>query len=181
MPRLQPVSKTSADAKTAELLGTVEKTMGRVPNIIATMANSTAVAQAYLGFSQSLSSGQLSARLREQIALVVGETNSCDYCLAAHTALGKGAGLTESEACDARRAQADDEKERAALRFARKLVNERGIVTDEDVQSAKEAGFDDGEIAEIVANVTLNIFTNYFNHVAGTEVDFPVAPELTAA
>ncbi|QDU92614.1 carboxymuconolactone decarboxylase family protein [Lignipirellula cremea] len=181
MPRIQPVNRTTADSKTANLLGSVEKKMGQVPNIIATMATSPAVAQAYLGFSQSLSTGQLPARLREQIALVVGETNNCEYCLAAHTALGKGAGLTEGETCDARRAEAKDDKERAALRFARTIVNERGRVSDEDVQAVRQAGYDDGEIAEIVANVALNIFTNYFNHVAGTEVDFPVAPELTAA
>lgn len=105
MPRIHPVNRNTADSKTTNLLGSVEKKMGQVPNIIATMATSPAVAQAYLGFSQSLSTGQLSARLREQIALVVGETNNCEYCLAAHTALGKGAGLTEGETCDARRAE----------------------------------------------------------------------------
>lgn len=181
MPRIHPVNRNTADSKTTNLLGSVEKKMGLVPNIIATMANSPAVAQAYLGFSQSLSTGQLSARLREQIALVVGETNNCEYCLAAHTALGKGAGLTEGETCDARRAEAQDDNERAALQFARTMVNERGRVSDDDLQAVRQAGYDDGQIAEIVANVALNIFTNYFNHVAGTEVDFPVAPELSAA
>lgn len=179
MPRIHPVDQNNADSKTVNLLTTVEKKMGRVPNIIATMANSPAVAQAYLGFSQSLSTGQLPARLREQIALVVGEANNCGYCVAAHTALGKGAGLTEAETCDARRAIAQDEQEQAALQFARTIVNERGWVSDDDVQRVREAGYNDGQIAEIVANVALNLFTNYFNHVAGTEVDFPVAPELT--
>ena len=145
------------------------------------MANSPAVANAYLGFSQSLSTGLLPARLREQIALVVGETNGCDYCLATHTALGKGAGLSEQETCDARRAIATDDKVRVALVFARKVVSDQGNVSDEDVYQVRGAGYTDGEIAEIVANVALNIFTNYFNHVAGTEVDFPAAPELAAA
>ena len=181
MPRIQPVNKSTADAKTVDLLNTVEKKMGMVPNLIATMASSRAVAQAYLGFSQSLSSGQLPTRLREQIALVVGETNHCGYCLAAHTALGKGAGLSEAETCNARRAEVKDEKENAALVFARKIVEERGWVSDEDVETVRQAGYNDGEIAEIVANVSLNIFTNYFNHVAGTEIDFPAAPELTVA
>lgn len=181
MPRIQPVNKDNADPATANLLGTVKKKLGVVPNIIATMANSTAVANAYLGFSQSLSGGSLPARLREQIALVVGETNNCGYCVAAHTARGKGAGLTEAETCDARRAQSKDEKEEAALVFAQKVVSERGWISDEDVQHVRQAGYTDGEIGEIVANVALNIFTNYFNHVAGTEVDFPAAPELTTA
>jgi uncharacterized peroxidase-related enzyme len=181
MPRLQPVTKATADATTTNLLETVEKKMGMIPNIISTMANSPAVANAYLGFSQSLSTGSLSPRLREQIALVVGETNRCGYCVAAHTALGKGAGLSEQETCDARRARAADNKERAVLEFARAMVNERGFVTDDHVQQVRDAGYNDGEIAEIVGNVALNIFTNYFNHVAETEVDFPIVPELTVA
>jgi AhpD family alkylhydroperoxidase len=110
--------------------------------------------------------------------LAVGETNNCGYCVAAHTALGKGAGLSEAETVDARYADSQDEEERAALQFAHKVVSERGWVSDDDVQRVRQAGYNDGEIGEIVANVALNIFTNYFNHVAGTEVDFPVAPEL---
>jgi uncharacterized peroxidase-related enzyme len=181
MPRIQPVNPSSADAATAEFLGSVKKKLGRVPNLVATMANSTAVAKAYLGFSQSLAGGTLPARLREQIALVVGEANGCEYCLAAHTALGKGAGLTEQETCDARRATSDDERERAALDFSRKVVQNRGVVNDGEVEQLRAAGYTDGQIAEIVAHVALNIFTNYFNHVAGTEVDFPAPPELVAA
>jgi AhpD family alkylhydroperoxidase len=145
------------------------------------MANSPAVANAYLGFSQSLSTGSLPARTREQLALVVGETNGCEYCVAAQTTLGKGAGLSEGEMCDARRAVAGDDKERAALEFARTIVTDRGNVSDDDVHAVRQAGYSDGEIGEIVAHVALNIFTNYFNHVAGTEVDFPVAPQLVMA
>lgn len=178
MSRIQPVNQNNADAKTTDLLAGVEKKMGRVPNLIATMANSPAVAQAYLGFSQTLSTGLLPARLREQLALVVGETNNCDYCVAAHTALGKGAGLTEAGTLEARQAAVQDERERAALRFAQSIVKERGWVSDDEVRQVREAGYNDGEIAEIVAHVALNLFTNYFNHVAGTDVDFPAAPKL---
>lgn len=180
MPRIHAVDRDTAPPATTELLASVQKKMGVVPNIISTMARSTAVATAYLGFSEALASGALPTRLREQIALVVGEVNGCDYCVSAHTALGKKAGLTEQETCDARKATAADEKESAALRFARQIVSSRGVVADEDVERAREAGYTDGEIAEIVANVALNIFTNYFNHVAGTEVDFPAVPELAA-
>lgn len=181
MPRLKPVTKYDADSATSKLLETVEKKMGTVPNIIATMAIAPSVANAYLGFSQSLSTGSLSPRLREQIALVVGETNGCDYCVAAHTALGKRVGLSEQETCDARRAVARDDKESVALKFAQQIVADRGDVADADFQQVRQAGYTDGEIVEIVANVALNIFTNYFNHVVETEVDFPAAPELAAA
>ncbi|MCR9296396.1 MAG: carboxymuconolactone decarboxylase family protein [bacterium] len=181
MPRIEPIQKKNADAKAAQLLDNVSKMMGSIPNIVATMANSPAVANAYLSFSQSLAAGLLSARLREQIALVVGEANSCGYCVSAHTALGRRAGLTADEALAARRGRPSDEKERVAIDFAHRIVRERGFVSDVDLKRVREAGYNDGEIVEVIANVALNMFTNYFNHVAETEIDFPVAPELSLA
>ena len=181
MPRLQPVTDQTADAVTRQLLADVKQKMGGVPNLIATMANSPAVAQAYLGFSQALAGGSLSGRLREQIALAVGQANSCDYCVAAHTMLGKRAGLSEEETLDARQATSSDGREDAALRLARDIVDSRGEVSEEQLSEARAAGFTDGEIAEIVGNVALNLLTNYFNHVAGTEVDFPRPAELAVS
>ena len=180
MPRIQPVDRNTADPATVELLNSVRMSMGAVPNLVATMAHSPAVARAYLGFAQALSGGSLPRRLREQIALVVGEANACTYCVAAHTALGRRAGLTEEESKEARRAAAQDGKEQAALAFARKVVQDRGVVADEDVERLRRAGYTDGEVGEIVANVALNLFTNDFNHVAATELDFPAAPDLAA-
>lgn len=181
MPRIHPVENVSADTKTKAILDAVEKKMGMVPNIISTMAQSPAVANAYLGFSQALGEGNLPARLREQISLVVGETNSCGYCVSAHTILGKSAGLDEQSVLAAREGKASDSKEEAVLHFAQKLVRERGIMADADIVMLRDSGLNDSEICEIVANIALNIFTNYFNHVAGTEIDFPVAPDLASA
>lgn len=181
MTRIQPVDRDHTNKATADLLDGIQKQLGSVPNLLATLANSVPAAKAYLGFNQSLAAGVLSRRLREQIALVVGQTNHCDYCLAAHTALGKGAGLTDRETFDARRGEAGDDRERAALQFAKNIVTDRGVISDEDITILRDVGYTDGEIVEIVAHVALNIFTNYFNHVAGTEVDFPTAPALNAA
>ena len=179
MTRIDPV-KRDADSKTRELLGAVEKKMGMVPNMISTMAQSPAVLQAYLGFTQRLAGGSLSEALRQEISLAVSEANQCNYCLSAHTFLGSKAGLSESNILDARHGTASDEKTNAALTFARKIVEDRGHVSDEDVEEVRRAGFTDGEIAEIIANVALTTFTNYFNTVAGTEIDFPVARSLAA-
>ena len=178
MPRIQPVRLETADPRTAELLNGVKKKLGVVPNLVSTMARSPAVANAYLGFSQALAGGSLPAGLREQIALTVGQANECGYCVAAHCAIGQKAGLTESDVTQARRGTATDEKVKAALAFARTLVDQRGRVTDADLDRVRSAGYNDGEVNEIVANVALNIFTNYFNHVAETEIDFPAAPYL---
>jgi AhpD family alkylhydroperoxidase len=123
----------------------------------------------------------LSPQLREQIALAVAQENDCDYCLAAHTALGRSVGLSDEAIRDSRRGASPDSKTDAALRFARLIVEKRGRVSDEDVARVRYAGHTDAEIAEIVANVAVNIFTNYFNHVAETEVDFPPAQRARAA
>ena len=173
MPRIKAIETAEAAPKAKALLDGVQKKLGMTPNLMRTMANSPAVLEAYLGFSNSLGQSSLSPKLREQIALTVGEVNRCQYCLAAHCALGKMAGLGDEEIADSRRGVSPDRKTEAVLRFARKVVTERGWVSDEDAQSMRAVGVTDAEIVEIVATVALNIFTNYFNHVAGTEVDFP--------
>jgi uncharacterized peroxidase-related enzyme len=138
-----------------------------------TFANSPAVLNAYLDFHQALGTGSLSPQLREQIAVVVAESNECEYCLSAHTAIGKLYGLSDRELLATRQLQTADHRANAALRFARELVQARGMVTDGQLEAVRQAGLDDGEITELIANVALNIFTNYFNHVCQTEVDFP--------
>lgn len=178
MQRINPVRQESANGPTKNVFESVAKQMGTVPNIIATMANSVPATNAYLEFNQSLSRGSLPAKLREKIALTVGESNQCNYCLAAHTFLGKGLGMTDAETLDARAGQSNDAREQSALAFSRKVVSERGALTDEDIAEVRRAGYNDSEIVEIVANVVLNIFTNYFNHVANTEVDFPATTAL---
>ena len=179
MQRLPAVQPESATGKAKELLDGVQAKFGMIPNLMRTMANSPAVLQAYLDFTSALSSGALSAKLREQIALTVSETNNnCDYCLAAHSAVGKMVGLSEEEVLDSRESISTDNKVETALRFARQLVENRGWVTDEDLSRVRDAGYDDGEIAEIVANVALINFSNYLDHVAETELDFPPVSAL---
>lgn len=179
-PRIPTITAESASAEQQQILANVKKGLGLVPNLVSTLAQSPAAAHAYLAFSGALAKGSLPRKLQEQIALVVGETNACDYCLAAHTLLGGKAGLTQDETLTARAAKSADAKTEAALVFARKVVTERGQVSDEDLAGLRQVGYTDGDIAEIVANTALNIFTNYFNHVAGTVVDFPAAPKLAA-
>ena len=178
MSRIQTLSSEHADEKTRDLFSNVQAKLGTVPNMMRAMGNSPAALAAYLQFSGQLGSGVLTSRQRELIALAVGQTNSCDYCLAAHSALGKMAGLSAEQIADARRGEAVDSADDVLVKLAVKLVQRQGHVADEDLAEAREHGFGDDAIAEIVANVALNIFTNYFNHVADTDVDFPAAPEL---
>ncbi|WP_109299771.1 carboxymuconolactone decarboxylase family protein [Aquimarina sp. AU474] len=174
MARLKALSPEEASGKSKELFNGIESKLGMVPNMMRTMGNSPAVLEGYLNLSGALGSGSLGAKTGELIALAVAETNSCDYCLAAHTYIG--ANLVKIDAdilAQARLGKNSDPKTETALTFARTLVTKNGLVTSEDVSLVKEAGYTDGEVAEIVGNVALNIFTNYINNTAQTDIDFP--------
>ena len=173
MARINPVNVDNTDPKTAQTLKGVEKSLGMVPNIMATMAQSPAALGAYLGFGQALGGASISGALREQIALTVAGGNSCEYCASAHTALGKGQGVADDELTRNLQGESTDAKTQSALAFSSAIVEKRGWVSDDDLKSVRDAGYTEGEIVEIVATVAINTFTNYFNHVAGTEVDFP--------
>ncbi|MFO1303380.1 MAG: carboxymuconolactone decarboxylase family protein [Burkholderiales bacterium] len=175
------VDPATAEGKSAELLARVKAGLGIVPNMARRMAQSPAVLDAYLAMAGALGGGTLRAPLRERIALAVAQANGCDYCLAAHGALGKGAGLRADDILAARQGEAGDARAQAALHFAQAVLDKRGHVDAADIAAIHDAGFDGGAIGEVVANVALNVFTNYFNSVAGTPVDFPAAPPLPAA
>lgn len=174
MPRITPLRREAAEPKTAATLDAVKSKLGMVPNLFSTFARAPAVLDAYLAFGDSLSRGKLSARQREIISLTVGQANSCQYCLSAHSTLGKLAGLTEADIRDARAGVAVDRVDAAVAALAQKIVQRRGSVTDSEFAAARASGLDEPMIVEIVANVGLNILTNYTNNLAQTEVDFPV-------
>jgi uncharacterized peroxidase-related enzyme len=176
MARLQTLSTENTTGKAKELLEAVTSKMGRVPNIAGAMANSPALLEGYLGLSGALGSGKLDPKLREFISLAVAEKNGCSYCLSAHTTIGnKMLGIDEATLLKSRTEESIDPRTDAALVFVRAIVDKRGKVTDEEVALVKEAGFTDEEIAEISGNVALNLLTNYFNELAGTEIDFPIS------
>jgi uncharacterized peroxidase-related enzyme len=178
MARITQISPESATGQARDLLGAVKQKLGFVPNMTRAMANAPVVLDGYLQLSGALSKGSLSARVREQIALAVAQANDCDYCLAAHSAIGGMVGLTAEQIRDSRVGTAVDPKADALVRFALKVVSARGAVSISDLDEVREAGFDDGAIAEVVANVALHVFTNYFNRMAETDLDFPEAPAL---
>ena len=181
MARLTQISPEAASGRAGELLDAVKDRLGLVPNMTRAMANSPAALDGYLQLSGALGKGTLPAKLREQIALAVAQANECDYCLAAHYAVGRMVGLTAEQIRDSRLGTAVDPKADALIRFARKVVETRGRVGDTDLADVRDAGFDDGVIAEVVAHVALSVFTNYFNEVAETDLDFPNAPAPHAA
>jgi uncharacterized peroxidase-related enzyme len=172
MHRLNQLDPVQATGKTKQLFEIAQTKSGAVPNLIRVLGNAPVALAAFFNFGDALANGNLNAKVREQIALAVAESNMCGYCLSAHTFIGSKLGLTEDEIAGARHAQATVEKTDAILKLARAIVVQRGEVSDSDFKQARTAGLTDGDIVETVANVVLNIFTNYVNHVARTAVDF---------
>lgn len=173
MSRISAVEPPTAGEARA-LLDGVQQSLGLTPNLYRVVAHSPAALAGVLDLTRALAGGRLGARLREQIALAVAQANACDYCLSAHTALGKGVKLSDLEMALAREGRASDPRANAALRFATAVVERRGAIDDSDLAEVRRAGLDDAQIVEIVANIALNVFTNYVNKVANTEIDFPV-------
>ncbi len=173
MSRLKTIERKDTKGRVREVLDGVQAKFGMTPNLMGTMANSPQVLEAYLGITAALKKGVLPAKLREGIALLVAEINGCEYCLAAHSATGKMAGMSGKDLLDSRRGASPDSKVEAALKFTRILVERRGNVRDSELGRVRAAGYGDTEIAEIVANVSANIFSNYFDHLAQPEIDFP--------
>ena len=162
-----------ATGKTKELFAAVQARLGKVPNLMRVFANSPAALEGYLNFSGALMRGSLTAKLREQLALAIGEINGCGYCLSVHTLSGGKAGLSAEDILAARRSSAVDDKSDAALKFARTVALSRGQIADAELQAARGAGLNDAEIVEIIQHVALNTLTNYTNNVARTVLDFP--------
>ena len=175
MQTIQPIQDEHRDSQTERLLNVVRGELGLTPNMMKRMARSPAALEGYLNLSGALANGTLDQRLREQIALTVAQANRCEYCLAAHIALGRKAGLTEEEILASREARSIDSRSDAALKFVRDLVISRGDLLPETLRRLRDEDYRDGEIVEIVALAALNIFGNYFNRVAQTDLDFPRA------
>ena len=173
MNRVPLIDRSDTSAERKALLDEIHGAFGATPNMFRAVANSPAALRSMWGSFGALGGGTLGARLGEQIAVAVADRNGCAYCLAAHTVLGQKAGASADEMAAAQLGASGDAKTQAALRFALKVVAERGQVGSADVQTLRDAGFGDEAIVEILAHVALNLFTNYVNLALAVPVDFP--------
>ncbi|SEG43495.1 uncharacterized peroxidase-related enzyme [Bryocella elongata] len=174
MPRISPVTAPEPDSPIAALLAQIKARSGKVIKAYATMAQSPVALEGYLAFSAALQKGRLTARQREILALLISQSNECQYCLSVHSTTARMAGLTPGQIRQARTASSDDPLENAIATFALKAMQQRGQVSDADMAAAREAGVDDGLMIEIIANIALMTMTNYANRLADPVIDFPV-------
>ncbi|MGB7655091.1 MAG: peroxidase-related enzyme [Novosphingobium sp.] len=177
-----PANVAAAPEKSQPLLAAVQAQLGSVPNMFRLISTSPQALEGYLAMSGALGKGALPAATRERIALAVAEANGCDYCLSAHSYLGKNlAKLDDAEIAANRSGASNDPKADAAVRFAAQIVAQRGHVSADDFAAVKLAGYSDAQIIEVVQHVALNTWTNYFNEVFQTAIDFPAVEARKAA
>lgn len=172
MTNINVATESELSPKGKELLEMVKKKMGRVPNMLGTLAHSPAALEVYLQFSGALGGSTLSKKEQEMIALFVGTKNECGYCVKAHTAIGKMAGLTDEQIEKSKLGEGTSPREAAILNLTRVILEKQGHIGREGVESALDSGLTKGEVFEVIAATTLNIYTNYINHVADPVVDF---------
>lgn len=174
MSRIPIPTRDEAPEASQPILDAVHAQLGVVPNLYRLIAKSPAVLNGFMAFSGALKKA-LDVKTRERIALAVAQVDSCIYCLSAHTYLGLNlARLSPEEIARNREGGSSEPKADVAVRFAARVAQERGHVSDADLAEVRLAGFTDAQIVEIVAIVTENIFTNFLNEVALTDIDFPV-------
>jgi uncharacterized peroxidase-related enzyme len=181
MSRINIVDPQSAAGDARRLLDAVQSQLGVTPNFIRVLANSPKALEGFLGLYGAAAGFRLDKALQERIALAVAEGNACEYCVSAHTAIGRHAGLSNAEMLLNRQGTAGDAKNAAAVSFARALNDSLGEITAGELEAARVAGLTDPEIVEIIAVVALNIFTNIIGKASRVDIDFPKIDLLSAA
>lgn len=182
MPRIPVHSLDTAPEESKAHVARLQRRMGRLMNIHAEMAHSPVVIAAYQGIQQAIAEhGTFDARTKEAIALAVGNQNGCEYCQASHTIAARKAGLTEDQIIALRAGEVGfDDRLATITEVARAAAADTGYVPEPVWQAALDAGWSDTELTEAFAYIAANIFTNYFNHYAHTELDIPAAQPLSA-
>lgn len=173
MSRIAPVDVQSANTDQRTLFDTVEQKMGKVPNVLKTLGHSPAALESYLALSATQQKSVFTAEERELLSLAISAENRCSYCVSAHSAISSGLNMSERTIEAAMSGKSEEPRIQAALALAQSITANRGWVDDEKLSEAKAAGLDAAAIMDIVLAVTANTLTNYANHLAQTEVDFP--------
>lgn len=161
-----------------EILDGVNKKIGMIPNIYATIGNSANALGSYLAFQGAQAQGTFNAKEREAVALAVAQVNGCSYCQAAHTAIGKMSGLSEEETLDLRAGNSSDLRLNSLVKLAQDITQNHGRPSADNVEEFFTQGFDNAALIDLVLLVADNTVTNYVNNITGIAIDFPAAKSL---
>jgi len=173
MSRIHTVNYETATDEQKALFDAIQQKIGMVPNFLKIFANSPSALRAFLGLHSIAGEGSLDLATRERIALVVAQENTCEYCVSAHTAIGRKAGLTGAEMEANRAGTSQDAKAAVAVKLAKALVEHQGDITTADLMEAREAGYTDADIVEIITHVGMTLLTTILGKASRVEIDFP--------
>jgi uncharacterized peroxidase-related enzyme len=173
MSRINIVTTENANTEQKALLDAINSKLGMVPNFLKILANSPAALRAFLGLHGIAGEGTLDPQTRERIALGLAQQNACEYCLSAHSAIGRKAGLNAAEIEANRAGSSQDAKAAVAVKFARSLVENMGEVTSAEINEVRAAGYSDADIVEIITHAGMNVLTNLIGKASRVEIDFP--------
>jgi uncharacterized peroxidase-related enzyme len=175
MSRLTSIAPDAATGTTADVFAKIKKAAGRVPNAYAAIGtHSPEALGAVLALDSVVADGSLVKAEIETIKLAVSEVSGCDYCVAAHTLMGKFAGLSQDAMKEIRAGSATGDAKRDALvRFVRVLVGTRGTVPAAELDAVRAAGYTERQVIEVCLTVTSITFLNLVNRVNDTTLDFP--------
>ena len=168
MARINLVTNESANAEQKALLDAIQSQLGMVPNFLKVFANSPDALKAFLGLHGIANAGSLDPQTRERIALALAQQNSCEYCLSAHSAIGRNAEIAANRA-----GTSQDAKAAVAVKFARSLVEHTGEVTTAELLEMRNAGYSEADIVEVITHVGMNILTNILGKAGRVDIDFP--------
>ena len=173
MSRINVVEKDTANPEQSALFEAIQGKLGMIPNFLKVLANSPSALSAFLGLHSIADAGTLDSQTRERIALTLAQKNSCQYCVSAHTAIGRKAGLTTAEMEANRAGTSQDAKAAVAVKFAQSLIEHKGEVTNDELQELRNAGYSDSDIVEIITHTGMNFLTNVIGKASRVAIDFP--------
>ena len=172
-------SRDEVSAGNQALFDTLNKGLGKVPNLYATLAHSEYALGSYLALQNAKSS--ITGKAREVVNLVVSEVNSCEYCLAAHTVIGKMNGFSDEQMLEIRSGKASfDPKLDTLARLVRNITVERGHADPALVDEFLAAGWTKANLVDVIVTIGDKTVTNYLHGTTRVPVDFPAAPKLPA-
>lgn len=170
-------TRDTVSAANQALFNQLQKGLGKVPNLYATLAHSQHALGSYLALQNAKSS--LNAKAREVINLVVSQVNGCEYCLAAHTVIGGMVGFTPEQILDIRRGGAPfDAKLDALAKLVKNIATERGHADPALVDAFFAAGWTTENLVDAIVVIGDKTVTNYLHGTTRVPVDFPAAPAL---
>ena len=178
MPRLNVIEPDAATGKVKELYDDAQQEFGNVFNVFKGLANAPVALEAYIALERLIAAGKLTPAEQDTVRLTASQFNGCEYCLAAHSVTGAMKGLSSDEILKIRRGEPSDPKLAALVQFTHRVLETKGSVRDDEIESLRAAGYTDEHIAEVVTILAQKTLSNFFNHIHETPLDIPAPAEI---